>query len=99
MNISKTIAVISLFSSSCNNTTQNTAGNIDSTATNAISLPSKKAFQQTIDGKAVDLYILKNKNNIQAAITNYGGRLVSLMVPDKNNKMTDVVVGFKSLSD
>jgi len=100
MNTSKTIVAISLFFSSCNNATQNAADKIaDTTATTAISLPLKSAFQQTIDGKAVDLYILKNKNNIQAAITNYGGRLVSLIVPDKNDKMTDVVVGFNSLHD
>jgi aldose 1-epimerase len=43
------------------------------------------------------LYILKNKNGVQAAITNYGGRLISLMVPDKAGKMTDVVVGFDAI--
>ncbi|MGI8949993.1 MAG: aldose epimerase family protein [Chitinophagaceae bacterium] len=62
-----------------------------------VSLPDKKAFEQTIDGKQTDLYILKNKNNMQAAITNYGGRLVSLLVPDKNGDLTDVVVGFDSV--
>jgi aldose 1-epimerase len=36
---------------------------------------------------------------MQAAFTNYGGRLVSLLVPDKNGKMTDVVVGFKNVQD
>ena len=30
-------------------------------------------------------------------ITNYGGRLVSLLVPDKNNKLTDVVAGFSDI--
>ncbi|MDQ2719459.1 MAG: galactose mutarotase [Bacteroidota bacterium] len=59
----------------------------------------KKNFESTIDGKQTDLYVLKNHNGMQAAITNYGGRLVSLMVPDKNGKMTDVVVGFKSVDD
>ena len=49
-------------------------------------LPSKEAFQDTVDGKKTDLYILKG-NNIQAAITNYGGRVVSLLVPDKNGRM------------
>jgi aldose 1-epimerase len=56
-------------------------------------------FNQTIDGKEVKLYTLQNKNGIKAAFTNYGGRLVSLMVPDKAGKMTDVVVGFKSVDD
>jgi aldose 1-epimerase len=60
---------------------------------------NKKNFETTIDGKKTDLYILKNHNGMQAAITNYGGRLVSLLVPDKDGKMTDVVVGFKSVQD
>ncbi|MEO6818973.1 MAG: aldose epimerase family protein [Ginsengibacter sp.] len=62
-------------------------------------IPGKKNFQSTIDGKPTDLYILQNHNGMKAAITNYGGRLVSLVVPDKNGKMTDVVVGFKSVQD
>lgn len=61
-------------------------------------LPAREAFQDTINGKKTDLYILK-RNNIQAAITNYGGRLVSLLVPDKEGKLTDVIVGFGNISD
>jgi len=60
---------------------------------------SQSAFDTTIKGKKTGLYILKNKNHLQAAFTNYGGRLISLLVPDKNDKLTDVVVGFKSLAD
>lgn len=55
-------------------------------------------FAGEIEGKKVNLYWIKNEN-IQAAFTNYGGRLVSLLVRDKNNKFVDVVVGFKSLKD
>lgn len=55
-------------------------------------------FKEEIDGKEVNLYWIKNKN-IQAAFTNYGGRLVSLLVKNKNNEFVDVVVGFKSLKD
>ena len=44
-------------------------------------------------------YVLKNKNNMQAAITNYGARVVSLLVPDKNGNTTDVVVGFDNVKD
>jgi aldose 1-epimerase len=68
-----------------------------SNANKTITLPGRKAFQDSIDGKMTDLYILKNKNGITAAVTNYGGRLVGLWVPDKNGKMTDVVVGFASV--
>ena len=53
-------------------------------------------FQKTIDGKTTNLYFLKN-GNIQAAITNYGGRIVGLCSPDKTGKMGDVVLGFSSI--
>ncbi|ATP55816.1 galactose-1-epimerase [Pedobacter ginsengisoli] len=67
----------------------------DTTAT-TVQLDSTK-FQKEIDGKKTNLYVLKNKNNVQAAFTNYGGRLVSLLVPDKDGKLVDVVVGFDSV--
>lgn len=61
-------------------------------------LPSAAAFQQMVDGKKTDLFILKNSVGVKAAITNYGARLVSLLVPDKKAVLTDVVLGFASLS-
>lgn len=57
------------------------------------------SFKKEIDGKQTALYTLKNKNNAEAVFTNYGGRLVSLLVPNKDGKLVDVVVGFKSVSD
>lgn len=90
------------FFSGCNNSNNNNnqpMSTPDSTNTMNISLPDKKLFQDTIDGKMTDLYILKNKNGMTGVITNYGGRLVSLFVPDKNGKLTDVVVGFGSVQD
>ncbi|MCL4483375.1 MAG: galactose mutarotase [Bacteroidetes bacterium] len=53
-------------------------------------------FKKNIDGKTTNLYFLKN-GNIQAAITNYGGRIVGLCTPDKTGKMGDVVLGFSSI--
>ena len=53
-------------------------------------------FQKTIDGKPTNLYFLKN-GNVQAAITNYGGRIVALCTPDKTGKMGDIVLGFSSI--
>ena len=84
---------------SCNNAPESSSANkADSSKVQEKQLlPSKAAFQQLIDGKQTDLYVLKNKNNMQAAITNYGGRLVSLLVPDKDNNLTDVSVGFDSV--
>ena len=50
-------------------------------------------FQGLVDGKQTGLYILVNKNGCELTLTNYGARIVSLMVPDKNGKMIDVVRG------
>ncbi|WP_245704396.1 aldose epimerase family protein [Daejeonella rubra] len=58
---------------------------------------SPKAFQKSIDGKNTDLFILKNKNGVEAAFTNYGARIISLKMPDKNGVQTDVIVGFSSV--
>ena len=55
-------------------------------------------FNKVIDGKQVGLFLLKNAN-LTAAITNYGGRIVSLCAPDKNGQKADVVLGFKSIDD
>jgi aldose 1-epimerase len=60
-------------------------------------LPADSAFEKTIDGKQTHLYTLKNKNGMQASITNYGGRLVALLVPDSGGKMIDVSVGIGSV--
>jgi aldose 1-epimerase len=57
------------------------------------------SFKKEIDGKQTALYTLKNKHNAEAIFTNYGGRLVSLLVPNKAGKLVDVVVGFKSITD
>ncbi|MEO5647913.1 MAG: aldose epimerase family protein [Chitinophagaceae bacterium] len=78
------------------NQTDPADSNPDSTMSMNIILPDKKLFQDTIDGKNTDLFILKNKNGMTAAVTNYGGRLVGLWVPSKDGKFIDVVVGFSS---
>ena len=46
-------------------------------------------FDTTIQNKPVKLYTLKNDNGMEVCITNYGGRVVSLCVPDKDGKPTD----------
>lgn len=57
-------------------------------------------FEALVDGnKAVKLYTLKNAAGMEVCITNFGGRLVSIMVPDKNGNMTDVILGFDNLAD
>lgn len=56
-------------------------------------------FQTEILGKKTDLFVLTNANGMEVCITNFGGRIVSIMVPDKNNGMQDVVLGFDSIQD
>ena len=55
-------------------------------------------FDTLINEKPVKLYTLKNANGMEVCITNYGGRVVSLVVPDKDGKPTDVVLGFDNIA-
>src|SRR5699024_11358548 len=57
----------------------------------------KSNFVSEVQGKPTALYVLKNQNGAEACVTNWGGRLVSVMVPDKNGKMTDVVLGYDNI--
>jgi aldose 1-epimerase len=66
-------------------------------ATDSGLLQSK--FQTEVDGKKTDLFTLRNKDNMEVCITNFGGRIVSVMVPDKDGQMRDVVLGFDSIQD
>ena len=50
-------------------------------------------------GKTTSLYTLTNANGMEVCITNFGGRLVSVMVPDRDGKMTDVILGFDNIQD
>jgi len=54
-------------------------------------------FDTLINEKPVKLYTLKNANGMEVCITNYGGRIVSLVVPDRDNKPVDVVLGFDNI--
>lgn len=58
-----------------------------------------KNFEGEVDGKPTALYVLKNSAGMEACVTNFGGRVVSIMVPDKNGNMTDVVLGHDSIAD
>lgn len=55
------------------------------------------AFEKNVDGKQTGLYILTNKNGCEVTVTNYGAKIVSLMVPDKNGTLTDVVTGHQTI--
>lgn len=58
-----------------------------------------KDFQTTIDGKNTDLYILKNNVGNEIAITNYGGAIVAIMVPDKEGKLANIIQGHDNIQD
>lgn len=62
-------------------------------------LPDIEKFQSQIEGEAISLYHLKNENGMEAAFTNFGARIVSLIVPDKDGGTRDVVLGFEKGSD
>jgi aldose 1-epimerase len=88
-----------LLLAACNSSNKKTA---DKDSTALTGTPANSAadttFQKTIDGKQVYLFTLQNKSGAKAQMTNYGGRLVSLFVPDKNGESTDVVAGFSSVA-
>lgn len=54
-------------------------------------------FKAEYDGKPTALYTLKNANGMEVCVTNFGGRIVSVMVPDKDGAMKDVVLGMDSV--
>ena len=58
---------------------------------------TKQSYGKTAAGENVNLYTLRNSKGVEAKITNYGGILVSLKVPDRNGKFDDVVLGFNDL--
>lgn len=57
-----------------------------------------KAFDTTVNGKKTGLYTLKNAKGTKVQITNFGGRIVSIVVNDKDGKPQDVVLGFDKVA-
>ena len=57
-------------------------------------------YEDSLRGrKPVSLHVLKNGSGMEACITNFGGRIVSLTVPDRDGGFRDVVLGFSKASD
>jgi aldose 1-epimerase len=65
-------------------------------AVNAQTQVSKQPFGKTADGTPIDIYTLKSES-LEARITNFGGIVVSLKVPDRKGQSADVVLGYDSL--
>ena len=53
-------------------------------------------FQTTVDGKATDLYTITN-GTLTMQVTNFGARVVSLWMPDRDGKMADIVLGYQNI--
>jgi aldose 1-epimerase len=68
----------------------------DSAATSVSSstMPTSASFGKATDGTEIQLFTLTNPNGLKATISTYGGTLTSLLVPDKDGKMSDVILGF-----
>jgi aldose 1-epimerase len=58
----------------------------------------QQPFGHTKDGTAVDLFTMGNDNGLEVKITNYGGTIVSVLAPDKQGDLADVVLGFADLA-
>lgn len=56
-------------------------------------------FQKLVDGKNTELCILSNKQGAELVVLNYGAKIVSLMVPDRDGRLTDVVTGHNSIEE
>lgn len=63
-------------------------------------MPYKKSdFESIIDGKTTRAFTMENDNGMVVVLTNYGAKIVSIYVPDKNGDFADVLLGFKSIND
>jgi len=82
------LALVGGLTTGCVTTSQNCGLKLD-----------KAKFVKTIDGKKTDLYVLRNSNGVEVAVTNYGARTVAISVPDKAGKFEDVISGFNTLDE
>ncbi len=75
-----------------------TLGGCSSTSKSGGESP-RHSFGTTKEGTPVELFTLRNENGMEAKISNYGGIVVSLKVPDRHGRLGDVVLGYDKLSD
>lgn len=92
-------ALLSLIALSCQpKTKEKESAEMENKKEMAYRLPDPKNFDKTHQGKKIELFILKN-GPIQAAITNYGARMVGLLVPDKDGRDIDILTGYNNIDD
>lgn len=81
-------AVLAAFAISCASESSLTLSGLD-----------PQNFVAEKDGKTTALYTLRNAAGMEVCVTNFGGRLVSVMAPDKDGNMVDVILGFDNIND
>ena len=59
----------------------------------------KKLFEKKINGKQVTLFTLENSNGVKVTLTNYGGKIVNIWVPDRDGKLADISLGFNTIDE
>jgi len=59
----------------------------------------KENFQKVVDGKKVDLVILKNSKGLEVTICNYGAMILSILAPDKDGNIADIVTGMGNIDE
>ena len=59
----------------------------------------REDFQTTVNGKQTDLFILKNSQGNEVAVTNYGGAIVAIMMPDKDGNYANLIQGHDNIQD
>lgn len=59
----------------------------------------RSSFTSVVNGDSTDLYVLTNANGVEMTLTNYGARIVSVMVPDRDGNLQDVVLGYDNIDD
>lgn len=84
---------------SCGQQTKQDNNNTSDSTISTVTTLDSSTFSENIDGKAANLYTLKNESGATAYLSNFGARLVGLLVPDKDGTLTDVVLGFNKASD
>lgn len=93
------LALLGLITLGCQSTPKEKSNTMDEAKSESAvvyALPDQQQFNTTHEGKAIKLFILKN-GPIQAAITNYGARMVGMLVPDKAGNPVDVLTGYNSI--
>ena len=63
-----------------------------------ISAITKQSWGNLPTGESIDLYTLRNDKGVEATITNYGGKIVTLKVPDRAGNVEDIALGYDSLA-